>query len=160
MQEQVLITGGAGFIGSHLADELLAAGHRVRALDSLVEQVHAEVRRPGYLDPEVELVEGDVRDREAVRRALQDVDSVVHLAARVGVGQSMYEVAGYVDANAAGTAVLLEEIVDRPIRKLLVASSMSVYGEGAYETVDGEPYRAAERTASQLEADAWDPVDE
>ncbi len=160
MQEQVLITGGAGFIGSHLADELLAQGYRVRALDSLVDQVHGGSGRPGYLDADVELIEGDVRDAAAVRRALQDVDYVVHLAARVGVGQSMYELADYVGANTAGTSVLLEAILDRPIRKLLVASSMSVYGEGSYETADGVPALASERTPDQLARGAWDAVDD
>src|SRR3954463_4636997 len=95
MTESILVTGGAGFIGSHLADRLLAAGHRVRALDNLTPQVHGGTSRPEYLDEEVELVAGDVRDGDAVRRALEGVDCVVHLAARVGVGQSMYEIAGY-----------------------------------------------------------------
>jgi dTDP-L-rhamnose 4-epimerase len=156
----ILITGGAGFIGSHLADELLAHGYRVRALDSLVDQVHGEALRPEYLDPAVDLVVGDVRDREAVRRALLGVDAVVHLAARVGVGQSMYELSDYTSSNAAGTAVLLEAVLDRPVRKLVVASSMSVYGEGAYETLDGEPVDAAGRSPAQLARGDWDPVDQ
>jgi dTDP-L-rhamnose 4-epimerase len=155
--ETVLITGGAGFIGSHLADELLAAGYRVRALDNLTPQVHPE-GRPDYLDDEVELVEGDVGDAAAVRRALEGVDDVVHLAARVGVGQSMYEIAGYADANTHATGVLLEAILDRPVRKLVVASSMSVYGEGAYVTEDGNPYTAPERTREQLADGAWEPL--
>jgi dTDP-L-rhamnose 4-epimerase len=155
----VLITGGAGFIGSHLADELLTHGYRVRALDSLVEQVHGDAVRPEYLDPEVELVVGDVRDAVAVRRALRGVDAVVHLAARVGVGQSMYEISGYTSANTSGTGTLLEAILDRPVRKLVVASSMSVYGEGAYRTVDGEPFDAGERTGAQLSRGDWDPAD-
>src|SRR6266545_2490484 len=92
---RVLITGGAGFIGSHLADRLLADGHEVRALDSLDRQVHQSGDRPDYLDAEVELQVGDVRDHEAVRRALEDVDAVVHFAAAVGVGQSMYEIERY-----------------------------------------------------------------
>jgi dTDP-L-rhamnose 4-epimerase len=159
VQERILITGGAGFIGSHLADELLAQGYSIRALDNLVDQVHAD-GRPSYLDPEVELIAADVRDAEAVRRALRDVHAVVHFAARVGVGQSMYELAEYSSANTAGTAVLLETILDSPIRKLLVASSMSVYGEGSYQTVDREPFAATERTADQLAQGAWDPVDD
>jgi dTDP-L-rhamnose 4-epimerase len=158
--ETILITGGAGFIGSHLADELLARGYRVRALDALVEQVHGAARRPDYLDPEVELFVGDVRDSEAVRHALRGVDAVVHLAARVGVGQSMYEISDYAAANTAGTACLLEAILDRPVRKLLVASSMSVYGEGSYETTAARPYAVAERTAEQLARGDWDPVDD
>src|SRR4051794_34009975 len=160
VDETVLITGGGGFIGSHLADELLAQGYRVRALDALVDQVHAGAERPDYLNPDVELVVGDVRDPEAVRRGLHGVDSVVHLAARVGVGQSMYQLAEYTGANSAGTGVLLEAILDRPVRKLVVASSMSVYGEGAYETSGGEPFDPGERTAEQLASGAWDPVDD
>jgi dTDP-L-rhamnose 4-epimerase len=159
VQETVLITGGAGFIGSHLADELLAHGYRVRALDALVEQVHGCAARPDYLDAEVELMVGDVRDSAGVRRALRGVDSVVHFAARVGVGQSMYELAEYAAANTAGTAVLLEAILDRPVRKLLVASSMSVYGEGSYETVEGELFAVAQRPPAQLAQAAWDPID-
>jgi len=158
MQRVVLITGGAGFIGSHLADELLVHGYGVRALDSLLDQVHDGNGRPEYLHPDVDLIEGDICDADVVRRALRGVDSVVHFAARVGVGQSMYQIADYANANTTGTAVLLEAILDRPVRKLLVASSMSVYGEGAYE--DGEGARVtAERTAKQLERGQWDIVD-
>jgi dTDP-L-rhamnose 4-epimerase len=113
-----------------VADELLAAGHTVRALDSLIGQVH-DGGRPRYLAPEVELVEGDVRDAEVVARALDGCGAVVHFAARVGVGQSMYEVAEYTSVNDFGTAVLLEALASRPVERLVVASSMSVYGEGA-----------------------------
>jgi len=150
--ESVLITGGAGFIGSHLADELLAAGYSVRALDSLVEQVHGDSKRPGYLTDQVELIVGDVRDGEVVRGALEEVDAVFHFAARVGVGQSMYAPADYAGANSLGTGVLLDALLERPVRKLVVASSMSIYGEGAYE-----PAEAGERTRAQLERAEWDP---
>jgi dTDP-L-rhamnose 4-epimerase len=147
-----LISGGAGFIGSHVADELLTHGYRLRVLDSLVEQVHGDAERPAYLDAEVELVAGDIRNPENVRGALEGVDSVLHLAARVGVGQSMYQPAEYAAANTAGTGVLLEALLDHPVRKLVVASSMSIYGEGAYE-----PAPARERTREQLEQGDWDP---
>src|SRR5919199_223120 len=110
---RVLITGGAGFIGSHLADKLLADRHEVRALDNLDPQVHAAGDRPEYLAADVELQTGDVRDREAVRRAFDGVDAVVHFAAAVGVGQSMYEIAHYTDVNNMGTAGLLGGIVGR-----------------------------------------------
>ena len=152
MGEQILVTGGAGFIGSHLVDELLRTGHDVRVLDSLVEQVHGGAQRPDYLDEGAELVAGDVRDAELVRGALEGIDSVVHLAARVGVGQSMYEPAEYTSANTAGTGVLLEALLDHPVRKLVAASSMSIYGEGAYE-----PAAAMERTREQLEHGEWEP---
>jgi len=149
---RVLITGGAGFLGSHLADELLAAGHDVRALDSLVEQVHGGGGAPDYLDPQAELQVGDVRDQEAVARALEGRDAVVHFAARVGVGQSMYELTEYTSVNELGTAVLLQELSRRPIERLVVASSMSVYGEGLYE--GGVE---VERTREQLERGEWEP---
>ncbi|MDE3190185.1 MAG: NAD-dependent epimerase/dehydratase family protein [Acidobacteriota bacterium] len=143
MSETVLITGGAGFIGSHLADELRARGNGVRVLDSLVPQVHEGA---GAAD-----IVGDIRDAGVVRRALEGVDSVVHLAARVGVGQSMYEMAEYTSANSVGTAVLLEALAERPVRKLVVASSMSIYGEGLYS--GGDP---GERTRARLERREWD----
>jgi dTDP-L-rhamnose 4-epimerase len=157
---RVLITGGAGFIGSHLADRLLADGHDVRALDNLDRQVHADGERPHYLTADVELQIGDVRDRDAVRRALEGVEAVVHFAAAVGVGQSMYEIERYTSINAIGAAVLLEESVERrdAIRKLLVASSMSIYGEGQYRNSrTGESGLAPWlRPESQLAARAWE----
>ena len=156
MGSQILITGGAGFIGSHLADALLARGHRVRALDALLPQVHGTERRPAYLDPRVELVVGDVRDAGVARRALTGVDVVFHLAAAVGVGQSMYEIAHYTAVNNLGTAVLLEALSQRPVERLLVASSMSVYGEGAYRRRDGSAYAAEERPLAQLKAGDWE----
>jgi len=156
MDDRVLITGGAGFIGSHLGRHLLERGYRVRALDNLLPQVHDGSPRPAYLDDDVELVEGDIRDRDSVERALDDVDTVVHLAARVGVGQSMYEIAEYTSVNACGTGVLLEAMMDKPVRKLLVASSMSVYGEGRY-VCDSTPIEAVERKRSQLERGEWEP---
>lgn len=156
MPEIVLVTGGAGFIGSHLADELLAHGYRVRAFDNLTPQVHEGVERPEYLAPDVELQVGDVRDVDALRHALEGVDSVVHLAARVGVGQSMYEMAEYTSANSFATAVLLEALAEKPVRKLLVASSMSVYGEGLYRASGGGWIEPPERTREQLERREWD----
>jgi dTDP-L-rhamnose 4-epimerase len=150
----VLVTGGAGFIGSHLVDALVAAGHRVRVLDSLVPQVHGEAARPGYLSPDCELQVGDVRDRDAVARALEGVEAVFHQAAAVGVGQSMYQIEHYVSANAVGAAVLLEGVLERrdQIRKLVVASSMSLYGEGAYRAPDGRTVAPPLRREADLAA--------
>jgi dTDP-L-rhamnose 4-epimerase len=157
MGQRILITGGAGFIGSHLADELLACGHHVRVLDPLIEQVHgSEEARPAYLHPDVELVHGDVRDATAVRRALAGVDAVYHFAARVGVGQSMYEIAEYTSVNNMGTAVLLEALMDQPVGRLVVASSMSIYGEGLYRTTTGQLVNGVERTVAQLRAHDWE----
>jgi dTDP-L-rhamnose 4-epimerase len=149
----VLITGGAGFVGSHLADELLEHGYRVRVLDTLDAQVHGDaISRPLYLDPEVEVVRGDVRDRAAVARALRGIDAVYHFAAAVGVGQSMYEIERYTDVNNRGTAVLLEALAKEPVARLVVASSMSVYGEGLYRDASGRVVAPAERSPEQLRA--------
>jgi dTDP-L-rhamnose 4-epimerase len=155
MTGRVLITGGAGFIGSHLARELLDSGYRVRILDDLTPQVHGREGWPAYLPRETERVEGDIRDLEAVRHALSGCDHVCHLAARVGIGQSMYEIADYTAVNELGTAVLLEALAANPVKRLLVASSMSIYGEGLCRAGDRlvEPQ---EREAEQLRAGQWE----
>jgi dTDP-L-rhamnose 4-epimerase len=159
--KNVLITGGAGFIGSHLADELLAHGYRVRVLDSLDPQVHGESRRrPDYLAQEVELIVGDINDRAKVEKALKGMDAVYHFAAAVGVGQSMYEVAHYTRVNNLGTAVLLEALTKNPVQRLVVASSMSLYGEGLYQNESGESRTVGERTLEQLKAGQWEFTDE
>jgi dTDP-L-rhamnose 4-epimerase len=159
---KILVTGGAGFVGSHLVDALLQSGYEVRVLDNLYPEVHGEAaKRPDYLNAAAELQVGDVRDPEAVRRALSGVDVVWHLAAIVGVGQSMYEMQRYVSANSLGAAVLLEEIVARrtQIRKMLVASSMSIYGEGAYRNAGGEVVHPGLRSEADLEARRFELVD-
>lgn len=153
----VLITGGAGFIGSHLADELLSRGYRVRALDNLTPQVHGEARhRPDYLSQEVELVVGDVRSPAIVERALEGIDAVFHFAAAVGVGQSMYDVEHYTSVNNVGTAVLLERIIAKPVKRLVVASSMSVYGEGLFRDEAGNLREARGRSLEQLRRGEWE----
>jgi len=158
-RHKILITGGAGFIGSHLGDALLKQGHQVRALDALLPQVHGEnAGRPEYLAKDIELQVGDVRDADAVARALDGVDIVVHFAARVGVGQSMYEIEPYVDTNNRGTAVLLEALAKKPVKKLLVASSMSIYGEGAYRSREGIEHGVS-RSADDLKQARWEPTD-
>jgi dTDP-L-rhamnose 4-epimerase len=159
MSETVLITGGAGFIGRFVAAELLARGNRVRVLDSLIPQVHAEVDGSKMLSPEAELIRGDVRDKAAVAAALKGVDSVVHLAAEVGVGQSMYEVERYTSTNDVGTAVLFEALIDAPVRRVLTASSMSIYGEGLYRDADGALVEDAERKGLRDGLTNWEPVD-
>jgi len=133
---KVLITGGAGFIGSHTADELLNRGYEVRVLDLLDPQVHGQRSEfPDYVNPAVDVLRGDVRDPGDVREALQGVDAVFHFAAFTGVGQSMYDLRSYVDTNCTGTATLLEAIVKEafPISRLVLASSRAVYGEGTHE---------------------------
>jgi dTDP-L-rhamnose 4-epimerase len=157
---QVLITGAAGFIGSHLADRLLDAGHEVRGLDVLDSQVHPQGQRPDYVHPDVDLRIGDVRDHGAVASALEGVDAVIHFAAAVGVGQSMYEIERYTSVNGVGCAVLLEEVLKRRdrIEKVIVASSMSIYGEGQYAnpTTGERGLAPGLRTESQLAARRWE----
>lgn len=157
MTERILITGGAGFVGSHLADALLQRGHSVRCLDNLTEQVHGGMP-PEYLSPDVELIHGDVRDPEVVRSALRGVDAIYHFAAAVGVGQSMYQIERYMDINTLGTAQLLQALLDTktPIKKLVVASSMSIYGEGAYTCSRCGTVAPPVRTMAQLQAGQWD----
>lgn len=156
----LLITGGAGFIGSYLADQLLAEGHRVKALDNLSPQVHGgESLRPTYLDPSVELIQGDLRDPDAVHRALRGIDGVYHLASAVGVGQSMYQIAGYTSTNNLGTAVLLEALIEHPVERLVVASSMSIYGEGLYRAADGSRIAGQRRARQQLKRGQWELLD-
>src|SRR5438270_4690384 len=164
MAKTVLITGGAGFIASHCATALLSHRYRVRALDNLDPQIHGpKPEPPNYLDRRVELLVGDIRSPKAVRRALTDADAVLHLAARVGVGQSMYEVADYTDVNSRGTAVLLEAMIERakrrPFDRLVVASSMSLYGEGLYRARDGSSLANVERSPGALKCGIWDPTD-
>lgn len=159
MSKQILITGGAGFVGSHLADGLLAAGHNVRVLDDLTPQVHENGQPPAYLSSEVELIVGDVRDPNRLRDVLRGVDVVFHFAATVGVGQSMYEISRYMSVNTQGTAELLQAMLDgkHAPEKLVVASSMSIYGEGRYvKPSTGEQIAPSVRPVAQLRAGEWE----
>lgn len=154
--QNILITGGCGFIGRHVTQELLNHGYRVRIFDSLIDQVHGD---SAMAAPEgVELVRADIRDKAAIGEALCGVDGVVHLAAEVGVGQSMYEIARYVSGNDLGTAVLLEAMIDTPVRRIVVASSMSVYGEGLYRTANAGSSGQIRRRTADIKAGRWDPV--
>jgi dTDP-L-rhamnose 4-epimerase len=157
MAENVLITGGAGFIGSHLADELLAAGYRVRVLDNLAAQVHGPgKKRPSYLADDVELLAGDIRDPVAMAKSLKGIDAVFHFAASVGVGQSMYQVRHYVANNNLGTASLLQQLIENPVERLIVASSMSIYGEGLYRDGEGKLVEKAEREVRGFRDRIWE----
>lgn len=158
MSKKVLITGGAGFIGSHLADELLAHGHTVRVLDNLSPRVHQGGKRPTYLDPEVELVVGDVRDGALVERALEGMEVVFHLAAAVGAGESVFEIDRCMSANNVGTAVLMDRLVRSSVERLILGSSMSVYGEGLYRDPCGSPTEILRRRPEQLRRGEWDPT--
>jgi dTDP-L-rhamnose 4-epimerase len=130
----------------------------VRILDNLVEQVHGSDGGPLDLPDDAELIEADVRDKDAVSRSLEGIDSVIHLAAEVGVGQSMYAVERYTSVNETGSAVLFEALIDKPVRRVVTASSMSIYGEGLYEDADGNLVENAERKPRNGAA-GWDPLD-
>ena len=158
MGETILITGGAGFIGRHVAKALLDRGDRVRVLDDLIEQVHPSRSRPAELADDIEFLVGDVRDEAMVMRAVKGVDAVIHLAAEVGVGQSMYAVDRYTSVNDYGTAVLFQQLIDNPVRRVVTASSMSIYGEGLYRTVDGELMEEVVRGHRNAD-ESWDPLD-
>lgn len=161
MSKHILITGGAGFIGSHVANELLGHGYRVTALDSLVPQVHGpERRRPAYLSRDVDLIVGDVRDPDVVKRSLEGADGVIHFAALVGVGQSMYQIAEYTSVNNLGTAIVFEALHHASVERVLIASSMSIYGEGLYRDADGKTCTAPDRTLEQLKMGDWELKDE
>jgi dTDP-L-rhamnose 4-epimerase len=158
--ERILITGGAGFIGRSISRELLRRGNDVRVIDSLIEQVHGDRERPEDLPDEAELIVGDIRNKDVVTRSLKGIDSVVHLAAEVGVGQSMYAVERYTSVNEAGSAVLFEALIDHPVRRVVTASSMSIYGEGLYRDAEGELVENAERQPRTSDRQAWDPLDD
>lgn len=153
---KVLVTGGSGFIGSAVVDAALAAGHDVRVLDVLLPAAHHEP--PTYEDPAAEVVRADVRDGDAVARAVADVDAVSHQAAMVGLGADFADVGDYVAHNDVGTAVLLRALHDRGFDgRLVLASSMVVYGEGAYRCAEHGPVRPGPRTTDRLEAGDFEP---
>jgi dTDP-L-rhamnose 4-epimerase len=159
LREKILVTGGAGFIGRTVIKELLRRGNEVRVLDSLIEQVHGDRERPEDFPDQAELIVGDIRNKDVVARALKGIDSVVHLAAEVGVGQSMYAVERYTSVNETGSAVLFEALIDHPVRRVITASSMSIYGEGLYRDADGKLVQDAERKARTSDMQSWDPLD-
>jgi dTDP-L-rhamnose 4-epimerase len=160
--EHLLITGGAGFIGSAIVEAALARGYAVRVFDSLRADVHGPVpgfeTAPAGLDPRVEFVHGDVTDPEAVANALVGIDVVCHQAAKVGLGVDFADAPDYVHSNEVGTAVLLAAMAERGIRRLVLASSMVVYGEGSYRGPNGFT-RPGPRLASDLDAGRFDPLD-
>jgi dTDP-L-rhamnose 4-epimerase len=156
---RILVTGGAGFVGTHLVDALLVRGDEVTVFDNLDPQVHGEdPARPRWLARDAELIVGDVRDADRLARAVRDADVIFHLAAAVGVGQSMYRIAEYTATNTLGTAHLLQALVDGGIEpdRLVVASSMSIYGEGRYVRPDGTAPTTARRDAEQLRRHDWE----
>jgi dTDP-L-rhamnose 4-epimerase len=154
-----LVTGGAGFVGSHLVDALVSQGHRVRILDSLLKQAHP-TGAPPWLNSEAEFIEGDLRDRDAVDRALEGIEVVFHQGGIVGNGQSMTDIRSYVDLNCVGTANLIEAMLAKKqtIRRVVVASSMVVYGDGAYLCPEHGRLRSVERPRARLVAARWEPI--
>ena len=158
MAQTILITGGAGFIGSHLAEKLSEIGYRVILIDNLSPQVHGlDAELPYYLKDKVEFIKGDVRSRDDVKRAILRADAVIHLAAETGVGQSMYQITQYIDTNVKGSAVLLETIIDKgkSVRKIIVASSRAVYGEGKYRCENCGITYPEQRTENELQRKQW-----
>jgi len=157
MKKLILITGGAGFIGSHVADELLDYGYRVRALDSLSPEIHGDNgARPDYLNSEVDLIIGDVRNQDVLRRALKGVDAVFHFAAKMEKGYTLSEISDCTSSNILGTAVLLDVLSKNPVERLIISSSMRVYGEGLYQMPDGSLHHGTERSAEQLRRKEWE----
>lgn len=156
--ERVLVTGGAGFIGSHLVDELVRRGHRVRVLDNLDPEAHASEDWPSYVNPDAEYVRGDVRDRDTFHRTLRDIDAVFHYAAAVGSGISMYHIRRYVEVNGIGTANLLELTQEPDVdpRKLIVPSSMTAMGEGTYRCEEHGLFYPTTRPPEQLARSEWE----
>lgn len=154
---KILVTGGAGFIGSHITDELVRRGYSVRMMDSLEPQVHGG-KVPDYLNKEAEFFRGDTTNPEDWAKALKGVDAVIHEAAATGIGQSMYRPARFHMANTVGTALMYEAIINHklPIKKIVVASSKCIYGEGAYKCEEHGEVWPGQRPVEQLKKHDWE----
>ena len=156
--KKILVTGGAGFIGSYVVDYLLEAGNEVVIFDNLDPQVHPGGNQPGYLNKDARFIQGDVCDLDAVVEVVKDVEQVYHLAAAVGVGQSMYQISQYVDVNTGGTANLLDALTNNKnkVEKIVVAASMSSYGEGRYHCSTHGMLNPDLRPVSQMQTGHWE----
>ena len=156
-QKMILVTGGMGFIGSHIVDELVEGGHDVRVLDNLDYQVH-NGSIPSYLNPKAEYVFGDIRNREILEKAMEDIEIIIHEASAVGVGQSMYKIEHYVNVNSLGTATLMDVLVNKEhdVKKLIVAASMSSYGEGLYKCHNCGVVNPPLRSLQQMQQKQWE----
>lgn len=154
--KQILVTGGAGFIGSFLVDKLISLGHQVTILDNLAEQVH-QGKKPKYLNKKAKFIKGDVSDYEMFAKALKNQDIVFHLAARVGVGQANYEITSYTEVNIGGMANLLDIVINKklPIKKILMTASMTSYGEGDCLCKKDGIVQPDLRSEEQMKKDDW-----
>ncbi|MDD5194122.1 MAG: SDR family NAD(P)-dependent oxidoreductase [Candidatus Omnitrophica bacterium] len=154
---RILVTGGAGFIGSHLVDKLIEEGHRVRVVDNFDKQVHGNTK-PSHLNPEAEYIELDIRNRDKLKRCIKNIDAIFHQAAVVGVGQSTYQIERYIDNNIRGTAALLDVLANEKnsVKKIIVASSMSIYGEGSYSCPKCVKVECKIRNLEQLKKRIWE----
>ncbi len=160
MGKNILITGGAGFIGSNLSLDLLKKGHNVRVLDNLSEQIHGQGHSPTKkITNNIDFIKGDVRNKADWEKALDNQQIVVHLAAETGTGQSMYEIQKYVDVNINGTAIFLNYLVNNrhTVEKVIVASSRSIYGEGKYFCSNHGDVYPGERSESDLQKGDYEP---
>ncbi|MFN3966839.1 MAG: SDR family NAD(P)-dependent oxidoreductase [Endomicrobiia bacterium] len=155
---KILVTGGAGFIGSFLVDKLIEDGQEVIVYDNLDKQVHIDGKKPDYLNPKAKFILGDVLDYEKLKKVVTDCDYIFHFASKVGVGQSQYEIKKYVDVNVGGTANLLNILVNEKnkVKKLIVAGSMSSYGEGLYNCKNCGNVRPQLRSEKQLSEKDWE----
>ncbi|GAK60953.1 NAD-dependent epimerase/dehydratase [Candidatus Vecturithrix granuli] len=155
-----LVTGGAGFIGSFLVDELIRRGYSVRIYDNLEPQVHPGGKTPQYLNPEAEFIQADIRDYDRLKNAMEGIDVIFHQAAMVGVGQSQYQVKRYVDVNIGGTANVLDILANErtKVSKIIVAASMSSYGEGQYECEECGTVTPALRSEEQMAEQVWELI--
>ncbi|MBR9699250.1 SDR family NAD(P)-dependent oxidoreductase [Candidatus Woesearchaeota archaeon] len=154
----ILVTGGAGFIGSFLTDKLIEKGHTVRIFDNLDPQVHLKGNPPNYLNKGAEFIKGDIRNKEELEKALKGIDAIYHMAAKVGIAQSNYEVEEFIDVNCRGTANLFNLIINNKLKmkKIFIPGSNTSYGEGMYHCkACDEDFHAEVRPVAQLEKKEW-----
>lgn len=159
MGKKILVTGGAGFIGSHTVDALVERGDTVRVYDNLTEQVHGtNANRPAYLHQDAEFIKGDVRDRDSLKKAIAGMEIIIHDAAEVGVGQSMYAIDQFISTNVQGTGILWDILVNdkHSVEKVVVASSMSLYGEGKYACHEHGVFSPKPRPEEQFKKAEWE----
>jgi dTDP-L-rhamnose 4-epimerase len=156
---RIAVIGGAGFIGSHLVDALLAQGFSTRVIDNLDSQVHPDGAPPAYLNPRAEFIREDVRNLEGLSRAIEDMNAIFYLAGAVGVGDSMFKIRHYAEANVLGGSNLLDILANRKhtVRKVILSSSVTVYGEGKYSCPQHGFVFPGTRSAEETKSRHWEP---